>query len=353
MSEAQDHARDWLEQNLEFIKEEGAELLYVCPFPDCGDTRGHFSVNLEKRCCNCFHCNVGGSIVGVMADYTGKPRKTIYAEMFGSGPSFFAGDLSDLLAITAPPPPPVGPDGRPTKVLAAPTIPEVKGIAWETAFADPLDERNRAAEPARLYLFSRGFGPDYIAKYRIRFAPPTQAAPWGRFGGRVMIPATLRGEVIQFVARDYLGNQKPKYLNAIGPPGKEGRKPEVPMTSGECFFNWDLAMRYQTVVLCEGVTDAMKIGENAMATFGKKVSAGQAKLLRYAHVKKIIAFYDDDVPDAERDDLMQGLVALSSRYDIEFTRPGGKKDPGEMTPEEIKYALNRARPVTPFWRLEL
>ena len=79
------------------------------------------------------------------------------------------------------------------------------------------------------------------------------------------------------------GRAAKKYLNPKG------------VSQALWFFNWDNCVSSNRVVVCEGVFDAMAVeraGYPAMASFGKRLSSVQRKLL--SRFDEVTILYDQD-----------------------------------------------------------
>lgn len=59
-------------------------------------------------------------------------------------------------------------------------------------------------------------------------------------------------------------------------------------------YNFDVAKKYETIVIVEGFMDAVKAGPNAVATNGKNLHPQQVEWLRKTKAKKIILCWDND-----------------------------------------------------------
>lgn len=113
------------------------------------------------------------------------------------------------------------------------------------------------------YLRSRGFTVEYAKSWGLTYAHT------GPYGGRLIIPCFDNGVLTYFQARSMFG-QQPKYLN-----------PSVP--KGRVVFNADTARRYAKagypIYVFEGGFNAMSVGPNTVAVFGKNVSDTQLGIL--------------------------------------------------------------------------
>jgi DNA primase len=182
------------------------------------------------------------------------------------------------------------------------------------------------------YLAYRGVSPRDVERYRMGFALH------GRYAYRVIIPVYSEGVMWTFVARG-LSNSEPRVLYP------EDSKPS------RALFNID-NVRGDTVLLVEGVFDALKIGDAAVASFGTSVSAHQRDLLRRKGVKKIVVLWDGDPPGrAGATRVAEQLHA--ARFDVRLGLLPDGKDPASATWDELQTALLGATPPTtgpiPIW----
>ena len=143
----------------------------------------------------------------------------------------------------------------------------------------PIDS---ALSKAEEYLLDRGLTTDAVSKYGIKYCYT------GQYAGRIIVPCFYKRDLVTFVARDVFGSSSRKYLN---PKGNK---------QSDFLFNWD-SVSADTVVLTEGVFDAIGAGEVApsVASFGKSLSARQMSLLN--SFKRVVFYWDlDAYPQAER-----------------------------------------------------
>ena len=132
---------------------------------------------------------------------------------------------------------------------------------------------DRCVLQAKSYLNGRGVSDFQIQKYDIRYCYD------GRFGGRIIVPCYYQGDLVTFVGRDIMGDSFRKYLNPTA------------NKQGDFLFNYD-RVKGDRIVVAEGVFDAIAIGENAVASFGKSLSQRQISLLN--KFKEVIFYWDDD-----------------------------------------------------------
>lgn len=72
------------------VRREGQHDVYICPFPDCGDERGHLYIHVDTGLWYCFHCGRGGNPLTLYAQYRGISNSQAYKELHLS-------DVSDVI----------------------------------------------------------------------------------------------------------------------------------------------------------------------------------------------------------------------------------------------------------------
>jgi DNA primase len=108
----------------------------------------------------------------------------------------------------------------------------------------------------------------------------------------------------------------------------------------DVLFNIQNAKAYDSVIICEGSLDAVKIAQagfkNVVATLGAKVSPNQIRMIR-KYFDSVVVFSDNDDAGAE----MRRAILEECRGKEMFTVsiPDGLKDPGDMTEQQIKQAI--------------
>ena len=174
-------------------------------------------------------------------------------------------------------------------------------------------------EQHQRYLTERGFNPILLkSKYQIASIPK-----FGEYADRIYIPVIENGKVISFTARAL--NEKPKYKHC------SDQRSVVPIP--ETLYGLDNCI-FTHVVLCEGVTDVWRLGENAVAMYGKALSDKQLlKLMK--RFKNIFIALDPDAQD-KVEQIYQKIRPYRNAYKV-FLKD---KDPGEFNPTEISVFWN-------------
>jgi len=123
---------------------------------------------------------------------------------------------------------------------------------------------------------------------------------WGygtkdEYFGYIIIPFYAVGKLIYYNARKYIGSG-PKYSN----PKIE----DFGLGKSLIMYNMDALAMYDTVYLVEGAINAETIGDQGIATGGKKVSHYQLSMINKSDVDRVVILLD---PDAIEDAVKVGL----------------------------------------------
>lgn len=150
------------------------------------------------------------------------------------------------------------------------------------------------------YLIKRGYTDELIEKLELHVMPFSDYKDaWAalqkkgysvdeikfnlRYLNRIFFPVKYKGELKGFVARDFSNKVDPafKALNSVG------------QFRAKYVWNFDNVKDSDTVVLCEGITDAIKCGINrAIAFFGAAATEDQLELIKTTKAQKIVLCLD-------------------------------------------------------------
>ena len=181
----------------------------------------------------------------------------------------------------------------------------------------------------RNYVRSRGLNPDELSE-KWRVTALDWNAEWA-YRNRLFFPVCDRaGKPVSWLTRTIAPDETYRYLTA--PKDREA----VPIKS--LLYGEQFVSPFETVIVCEGVFDALRIGRNAVATLGKKITPAQFdKIARFQ--RRILCF------DAENDTQEQAK-ALANRLQA---FPGltdnvclDAPDPAEASQKEIETLLKFA-----------
>lgn len=228
----------------------------TCPY--CGREE-KLGVNLSMYRTNCFRCNAHPSPAQLIMDIEGF---TEYHELI----SFLNNGQFDELQF------------KEEKIELA----ESKPIYLPEGFRNISLGDSQLAKSIRGYVKKRGFSVDQFSRYGIGYGT------MGETYGYLIIPFYYHGQLKYYNARNVIG-KGPRYNN-----------PDKDITGlGKQFiiFNHDALEMYRSVFVCEGALNALTMGDRAIATMGKAISAYQVNQLIKSPVNRFILLLDFDARD--------------------------------------------------------
>ena len=178
----------------------------------------------------------------------------------------------------------------------------------------------------RQYLASRDFDPDFL-EVRYELMGTVNA---GAYAGRVMIPIFVNGVMVSYQGRTIIKGVEPRY--------KACRRELELIDHRELLYDLDNA-HGDAVMVVEGVTDAWRLGDGAVATFGTSLSRTSPQIMLLQRFRKVFVVFDaEPKAQAKAKWLRDQLSALG----LEATNVQFKAgDPGDMTPEQAKELKDR------------
>ena len=277
-----------------------------CINPQCSDESGNLEISLDRGIFHCWKCEYSGRLIKLLRDYLGKaPNLAEYVSP------------DDLKRFD------VAFDKEKEEV-----VPKIFNLPSEYV---PFDGRKLGfiGQKAYRYALSR-ITEDDIQRHRVGYCG------MGAYKWRIIIPVLQNEKAIYFVGRSFMGNKGFPYRN----PDKE----ECGVGKEEIIFNIEGAVKEGQAVICEGVFDALKVGNDGTAIFGTHISDEQAEQLKA--VKKVYVLLDADALDkavvlARRlKEIRKPLVHL-----VEL--PGeGLPDPDDFKRIELRDMIGRAIPFS-------
>ena len=143
------------------------------------------------------------------------------------------------------------------------------------------------------------------------------------FGPRLIFPIFQNCEYRGFQGRTIWRNTEPKYVSALG------------MEKKKLIWNYDTAIRGNRIILVEGIFDAIRVGSEAVAIFGKAISDEQIRLLYLGNFKQVIVWLDRD---AKKECSALGRL-LANSFPTYIVETKEFKDAGEVPRERVKELL--------------
>ena len=247
------------------------EVRFNCPF--CNDSRKRMYVNLETGKFYCHNCqSQGRNPKGLIAKLTGLSLlevsdefKDILSEDIGSKENL-SERIYEKLEIKE--------DFHITKI----------GISLPSGYKPmKLSTKLPKEKKAIRYLLGRGVTKKQIIENKMGLCKDP------RYHNRVIIPITnIEGKVVFFVARDFVGKSALKEIS----PASEGRE----NTKSEILFNLKGAIDTRTMIISEGIFDALSWGRSGVALIGKIASDSHLEQFYNCRdkIEEVYVALDDD-----------------------------------------------------------
>jgi len=179
-----------------------------------------------------------------------------------------------------------------------------------------------SAKIAKKYLYSRGLTDLDIERYKIG------TSNHFKFINRVIFPSFDANLNLNFFqSRTYDDSQKIKYRNCK-------------INKTEVIFNENMIDWTKTVILVEGVFDAIKAGDNAVCALGSWMDENH-KLFReiVKYKPQVILAFDSDAQEKT-----QKLAKNLNSYCVDVLIANvGNEDVGSMTKKEAKFYIENAK----------
>lgn len=194
-------------------------------------------------------------------------------------------------------------------------------IKLPLGYTNILFGKSLLARQARKYIISRRFDPEEVSYKGWGYCTT------GPYLGYIIIPFYIGGKLVYFNARRYLGSG-PKYNNP--------KIDEFGIGKSLIIYNLDALAIYDEIYLVEGVINADTIGDNAIASGGKKISYYQISAIIKSPVEKVSIILD---PDALEDAIKAGLL-MSYHKDIRLIIWNGNEDVNDIGRKETFRRIN-------------
>lgn len=292
------------------IKGQTASNIYgMCPFHENNETHS-FAVNKTNGLWYCFNsvCGAKGNLAQLVDKLAGEQRGSLARIMSKMGV-----ERRESLNL----------EDEFSKIFDEDQS-EEEDVDWDSTMQSLSVDYNPESENKLQYLIDRGYTPPTLKAFEVGFATNKK---------RIVIP--IRDEsfkMVGLVGRATSSNQQPKYLYSKNLPKKH------------ILFNLCHAKTYNSVIIVEGTLDALSVHQagfpNVVASLGSGFSNEQADLVNRFFADVIIFGDNDDAGKA----LGTQIADKCSKRNIYYAQyPPGKNDPGEMTGEEIEWAITNMK----------
>lgn len=297
----------------------------VCPNPAHQTSKAHFQINARQPTVHCFaRCGISGTYEHALAIVNG-----LYKE---DGKPDVKAARKIVLRHTR-----VSLGGE----SSAPRVGHGDRKEADDKFIQDDEARFNSGGFAYLpkvaleYLEDRGIGAAARGKWRIGFDEDDH---------RIVIPAFDIDNRFRFLIKRAVGDGWPKYLYTKGAV-KTG------ILFGACSLDREM-VRSRGLVLVEGSVDAIiqhqHGNRNTGGILGTGLSKQQVRIITRLAPPRIYCMFDRD--EAGIANVISAWEQLP-KFSLYVCRyPGEKKDPGELSAEESERIIERALPVSEFFR---
>jgi DNA primase len=187
-----------------------------------------------------------------------------------------------------------------------------------------LDYENGEDKKLLNQFFERGLSYETLEYFEVGYS---------KLKDRIVIPVRdQQYKLVGFIGRAVYDYQEPRYLYNKG------------FKRANVLFNIQNAKKYDSCIIVEGSTDAMKVHQsgfpNVVAALGAKMSDNHFAMLR-KYFDEIIIFSDNDGAGDEMASAI--IVGCQGKRMYRASISDGLKDPGEMTEQQIKEAITNKK----------
>lgn len=336
---------DLLKQELGDSRTAVGETRFNCPF--CTDTKHKFYVHNENGLWICFKCSETGNPVSFVMKY----YNVSYVEAIDILATYdydvhaaresqytlsqYGQDLSEeekLLLFISRRGEPI--EANSSKKLKCPPPPtNCKSLM--------ANFNNPEAYPFFQYLKNRGVTLEQIQTHNISYVTYGQIT---LADGRKM---DLVNHVVFFTFDE---NNKPVYWNTRSIEKNpfiksfNGVSREGEYSKENTVFNLNNAKYTDKIVICEGVFNALTVGESGVATFGKKVTDKQIELLLSETKERRLPIYIYLDADAWKEmiELARKLKKADKARDVYFVYDGSNRDANDIGTAAANELINNA-----------
>lgn len=276
--------KDYLNDKLGYGRDAGADTIYPCLF--CGHMKLYIVTDYASSyfgVFHCFHCGCKGRLPSIIAKLNGISYEQAVTELTKidslttSGQYYNVDGLSpeeSTLAFIVDKKV-IGAKHKQVDLLADLTEKKMPPTLPDGLHYLDKDYNLPQAQPFIAYLARRGFGKYEIDKYHIGYI---------RYGGTYSKAGNYIPIINHVVFFAYDKHGKYLYWNTRAiykADPKSINAPELDGTigKGDIVYNLYQAIHRKNIILTEGVPDAMTLGGNGIATYGKGVTDKQKSLI--------------------------------------------------------------------------
>lgn len=147
--------------------------------------------------------------------------------------------------------------------------------------------------------------------------------------GRLIVPTYMEDRLVFWQGRAmWKDEENPKFKKVLNPSN---------VSAKPILYNFDKAKGFETVVIAEGFMDAAKIGDDAVATNGKRIHPEQIEYLVGAGVRNVVLMWDWDAwldsrkhkGEVKPSSVERAVGALKVAFNVKVVKMPDERDPGD------------------------
>jgi hypothetical protein len=231
----------------------------------------------------------------------------------------------------------------PTKLQGVKPLVQAPRIIRAMPWPDGVDLLTPLHRVGWDYVIGRGITPQQIRDYKIGIGRV------GRLTNYVIFPCYMDGALVYWQGRAAWNPPQvdarlrkewikaTNYRKTLNPTSEDGFA-----TAADVVFNFDRARSSTHIVVCEGPVDAIKVGEHAVALFGKSWCSQKVERLRRLPAQRYTVYLDRG--DEERQSALALAAELSVYAPTYIAEPPEGFDAGALSPNLNAQVVENAVP---------
>ena len=280
-----------------------------CPF--CADASNHCGVNPDTEIFHCWKCHLKGHFIDLLMELTGLSYGACKDIVSDSTTTFKKSSLETIRNTL---------EGE-TSESKSVVITEVR---LPKSFEPITDDTNFPLLDD--YLKRRNISKETLIEHGVGICRT------GKYMNRIIIPVFYQGKLVSFQAADLTGFANLKYRSA---PQSMGR-------INDFLYNYDKIEVGGRMIVEEGVLDAWRTGDEAVAAFTSNLTKAQVQLIMDKELSELYFCFDCEgiayFKAREQADKFRAYISV-----VEVVKLPFGQDPDDLDKEKIYQCIEETR----------
>jgi DNA primase len=286
----------------------------------CGDWKYRLYIHLENKLAYCHNCGYDPkNLIQFLMDHEDKSRAHVISDLVRLVRPSDDEFQETIRRLTQEEGDYIDEEDPPLELKSTELPPHTHRLWTQVQVKGPVGKQvEKLQAKAKKYLRSRGINGPLAYRQRLYVCYA------GKQRNRIVFPVVMNGKTVSWVARA-IDRSAPgeKYIN---PPGVD---------QGTVLWGFDNARVYKEVIITEGVFDALKVGDNAVVSFGKNVTPAQVSLIEIHWDSAVLLLDPDAMEKAYK-------VAKSMAIPVKVALLPPGVDAGESDPADLRRLIEKA-----------